>query len=264
MTNLTMMPAGGRGCGKRVSGGVYGCVSLDPDGVHLSHFLLDPPIPYLGTAFQGVHEAPEYITAGWDTDTDLVLMDWVGESGYKAVPDFVEEVRRFGMSRRLPTTFPFEVIKERQVWLALIHAKAAPDMLGLSKQSVPWGYDWCKWEVGQPPFDPYLADHFPHCLYHNWPLAYRLHGLDPYDVDVNGIPMPWGEYHPTHMVNQMTLYDDMDVRGITHALPPETSYPHPGFFAVIPLSHLEAVDYVDPDVAARVENSGLELFVVEE
>jgi len=97
MTELTIMPAGGRGCGRRKSGGLYGCVAMSEEGVHLSHFMLDPPVPYIsGGSFQGVREAPEYITAGWDTDTDLVLMDWVGEEGYKTVPDFVEEVRRFG------------------------------------------------------------------------------------------------------------------------------------------------------------------------
>jgi hypothetical protein len=232
---------------------------MSAQGVHLSQYMLDPPVPYLSDPFQGVHEAPEYITAGWNTDEHLILMDWVGEGGYKAVPDFVEEMRRFGMSRRIPTTFDFASIQGRQVWLALIHAKAAPDV-GVLAHVNPWAYEWCYYEVGETN-DPRVLNHFPTCLYHDWPLAFRIHGVDPRERQT--IEMPWGSYNPLHMITEATIPGDIDLATLATVFD-RPMYPYPAFFAVLPLTHIEAVRYVEEDVAAEVEKGGLDLYVVEE
>lgn len=263
MADLTIMPAGGRGCGSRKDGGVYGCVAMSPYGTPLKDFMLDPPVPFLnGQPFQGMHPAPEYITAGWNTDEHLILMDWVGENGYKTVPDFVEEVRRYGMSRRIPTTFDWESIGGRQVWLALIHAKAAPEIEGLPDSFLE--YIWCPWRPAVTP-PPGYEKHWPGCLYHNWPLAYQEHGVSP--EESAWLKMPWGNYCPLDMVQRHSRTfghkSDEDVLAIP-ALLPEATYPHPAFFAVLPLTHLEAVQYVEVEVAEKVDKAGIDLYVVEE
>jgi len=261
MPALTIMPAAGRGCGrKRKEGGLYASMGLGEDGIHLSNFMLDPPVPFLnGEPFQGVHEAPEYITTGWDTDEHLVLMDWVGEGGYATVPDFIEEVRRFGMSRRIPSTFDFKGVNYRQIWLALVHAKAAPDVENL-RHVEPWEYEWCR-------YHPVIADnpkhheHFPACLYHDWPLVYQQRGVNP--LENHTVEMPWGSYDPTWMITKPTIPGAIQPHVLASVLDKPT-YPFPAFFAVMPITHLEAVQYVEEDVAAEVEKSGVDLYVVEE
>lgn len=260
MATLTIMPTGGRGCGKRKEGGLYASMGLGEDGIHMSNFMLDPPVPFLnGAPFQGMHEAPEYITSGWDTEQHLVLMDWVGESGYATVPDFIEEIRRFGMSRRIPSTFDFESVNFRQVWLALVHAKAAPDVESIDYLA-PWEYEWCRYHPATTD-NPKHHEHFRECLYHDWLLAFKEHGVNP--IEKRAIEAPWGTYNPLWMVTRSTVPSNLKPRDLVMAMD-EPTYPFPAFFAVMPITHFEAVQYVEEDVAEKVEKGGSELYVVEE
>jgi len=133
-------------------------------------------------------------------------------------------------------------------------------MPGLAERETVWGYEWCPYDTGGTN-DPAVREHFDRCLYHDWPLAYRIHGVDPYETQ--GVEMPWGEYNPLHMVRRDTMLGDEPVAAVANALP-DPAYPDPAFFAVMPLTHLEAVEYVEEDTARSVEKSGLELYVVEE
>jgi hypothetical protein len=47
---------------------------------------------------------------------------WVGKENYPYVPDFVEEARRFGISKRIPRDFPIERLQPGSK-LILIHAR---------------------------------------------------------------------------------------------------------------------------------------------
>ncbi|MDZ7355782.1 MAG: hypothetical protein ONB55_21895 [candidate division KSB1 bacterium] len=112
-----------RGCGTRKKGGVYWEVGLSPGGLPLEYFLIDPPTPlpeeYEEMSRQGVttHITPDGVTH---------VLDWVGEQYYPNVCDFVEEVRRFGLSRRIPKNFDFTLITDKSRIL-LIHHKAIID-----------------------------------------------------------------------------------------------------------------------------------------
>jgi hypothetical protein len=91
-----------RGCGTRVAGGCYWELGIGPDGRPVEDFLLDPPIcllPDLRIPTRGV------IPIEHDGVTHLI--DRVGAQFYPNVADFVEEVRRFGLSRRLPKSLAF-------------------------------------------------------------------------------------------------------------------------------------------------------------
>ena len=83
-----------RGCGKRVKGGLYACCGLSPNGKPIEHFLIDPPGPYKGEPFR----APII-----QEERDVKhLVFWVGAQHYPFCPDFIEETRNFGVSKRIP------------------------------------------------------------------------------------------------------------------------------------------------------------------
>lgn len=107
-----------RGCGKRQQGGIYMECGMSPYGMPVEHFLLDPPVPTdaaLNLATQGID---------WvERDGTWHVIDWVGQSHYPNVADFVEEVRRFGLSRRIPKNEDFSRLTTASR-IILVHARA--------------------------------------------------------------------------------------------------------------------------------------------
>lgn len=104
-----------RGCGKRTAGGLYVCCGLSPDGSPLENFIVDPPIPYTGDRFR----APLVI----EREGKKHLMLWVGNEYYPFCSDFIEEVRKYGASKRVPNNFSIEELEEGSM-LLLVHPKA--------------------------------------------------------------------------------------------------------------------------------------------
>lgn len=108
-----------RGCGVRKAGGVYWETGTSPGGKPLEHFIVDPPVLVdrgaLGIAPVGVKLM--------ERDGVWHVMDWVGDVFYPNVMDFLEETRRFGVSRRLPKNLDFAKITDKSR-LLLVHSKA--------------------------------------------------------------------------------------------------------------------------------------------
>lgn len=108
-----------RGCGTRVKGGIYAECPLSSYGLPLEEFIVDPPIPVdakeLGVTQVGVKLIDRKGT--WH------IMDWVGSTHYPNVADYVEEVRRFGLSRRLSTSLDFKKLTS-QSRILLLHSHA--------------------------------------------------------------------------------------------------------------------------------------------
>lgn len=92
-----------RGCGTaRIQGGLYAECGLSENGVPLESFMFDPAIL--------VPESLDLNARGvqlLERDGVWHLVDHVGSQHYPNVADFVEEVRAFGLSRRLPTSLDF-------------------------------------------------------------------------------------------------------------------------------------------------------------
>lgn len=127
MTVLFATP-GLRGCGdSRIAGGIYAETSHGPGGLPIEAFLMDPPIiPREGMeiAQRGVNLLRQDVADGkGGTRVVWHLMDWVGEQHYPNVADFVEEVRRLGLSRRIQSTFAFDLLSPESRIL-LIHPRA--------------------------------------------------------------------------------------------------------------------------------------------
>lgn len=108
-----------RGCGKRVKGGVYAEVPLSPFGTPWEEFLMEPPVPV--EDFQ-VRITPVGVTLIEHAGVTHVV-DWVGSQHYPNVADFVEEMKRLGCSRRLPSSLDFSRIT-KDSRLLLVHAGA--------------------------------------------------------------------------------------------------------------------------------------------
>jgi hypothetical protein len=107
-----------RGCGTRVAGGVYAECTLSPTGKPVEFFLCDPPLP-LDPAL-GVSPIGVTLT---EREGVTHILDWVGTNHYHNVADFIEETRRFGLSRRLPRNLDFSRITT-QSSVILIHSRA--------------------------------------------------------------------------------------------------------------------------------------------
>ena len=104
-----------RGCGTRQQGGIYAETGLAPEGVLIEFYFIDPPKPYEIEHKVGVELV--------ELDGVTHVMDWIGEGHYPYVADFIEEVRNFGLSRRLPRSLDFSKLDHRSK-IICVHARA--------------------------------------------------------------------------------------------------------------------------------------------
>lgn len=97
-----------RGCGEREPGGVYAESGLSNHGLPLEAFLMDPPLPIpAGLDLINKPQLWQRVLPSGDPVLDLEerpiydLLIWVGQEHYEYAPDYLEEVRRYGASRKL-------------------------------------------------------------------------------------------------------------------------------------------------------------------
>jgi len=107
-----------RGCGRRVPGGTYLVCSTSPFGLPVEYFVVDPPVSVDMESFRSpiLHE---------ENGTCHVIM-WIGEKFYPSAVDFIEEARVQGVSRRVPSGFPFEKLTKNSKMI-LIHPRATSE-----------------------------------------------------------------------------------------------------------------------------------------
>lgn len=94
-----------RGCGTRVRSGIYFECGFAPPGQGrpIEDFILCPPVdlpPGLSVPARGV-------ALMTDANDVTHIIDRIGLGHYPNVLDFIEEARRFGVSRRLPANLDF-------------------------------------------------------------------------------------------------------------------------------------------------------------
>ena len=108
-----------RGCGSRVKGGIYLECGLGPGGSPLEDFLICPPLLLDVKALGITPVGTKLIKRGsaWH------VVDWVGEEYYPNVCDFTEEIRKFGLSRRLAKNTDFSKLTPESRIL-LLHSRA--------------------------------------------------------------------------------------------------------------------------------------------
>lgn len=109
-----------RGCGSRTENSLYICVPISPFGRPVEYFLLDPPKLTNLKPFR----TPIIIEHKDKKVKDVAI--WVGEQFYPFVPDFIEETREMGISRRIPRNFPIEKLTPHKSRMFFIHSRAIP------------------------------------------------------------------------------------------------------------------------------------------
>lgn len=107
-----------RACGSRVENGLYLCIDMSPYGKDISYFLLDPTKPCSLKPFR----TPIIIEGKKHNDIAV----YVGKEYYPFVPDFIEEGRVMGLSRRIPKNFPFERLTPYKSRMFFVHERAIP------------------------------------------------------------------------------------------------------------------------------------------
>lgn len=116
--NITNAPV--RGCGTRKEGGLYLCVGLSKNGLPIDNFIIDPPTEWKNGPFRGCHMVSREMDGiEWD---DVIM--WVGEEYYPTVPSFVEEARKYGISKRVSPKVGFKKIIPNLSRIILVHPKA--------------------------------------------------------------------------------------------------------------------------------------------
>jgi len=112
-----------RGCGTRVKGGIYLETEMSENGLPVEAFLCDPPI-VVDMKKLGISAVGHTIIQ--DQKIGTLIFDWVGSGFYPNVADFVEEVRRFGVSRRISSGVDFSSITGTAT-IVFLHQKAYID-----------------------------------------------------------------------------------------------------------------------------------------
>lgn len=121
-----------RGCGDRSPGGCYVESGIGPYGFPLEHFMIDPPQP-LPPGLDLVNKAqilPRMRHSG-EQEHDAIglpifdLFMHIGAAHYPYAPDYIEETRRLGASRRINPNLDLSLLT-RASRMILAHPKAIP------------------------------------------------------------------------------------------------------------------------------------------
>lgn len=136
-----------RGCGKtRDAGGVYMEVGFSPYGKELEELLFDPIVECFPEHLGLSPRAPLLFFN--ETEERYDVIDWVGESHYPNPADFLEEVRRLGLSRKLELHANAYNLLSRhsRVIIVLPHAYIDPQVMTryvcISQTMRRIGYNW--------------------------------------------------------------------------------------------------------------------------
>lgn len=127
-SDRTALRPGERLCGFRLVGGVYW--STDVTETQALDYFFEQPINIDPTAL-GVSPVGVTFIERPEGSGQWHLIDWVGESHYPTPESFQAEVRRMGLSRRLPRSLDFARLDEDSRIL-LVHRHAGRDADGNS------------------------------------------------------------------------------------------------------------------------------------
>lgn len=145
-----------RGCGEsRDRGGVYAEVGFSAYGSPLENFLFDP-IPRFEKDRWGLSPRSPLLIQGsggiWH------VYDWIGKSGYPNTSDCLEEIRRFGLSRKLELTAEQynKLTITSRIILVVPNAWINPALLAMTYEHPEWspgnmgrvGYKWSRCPAG--------------------------------------------------------------------------------------------------------------------
>jgi hypothetical protein len=124
-----------RGCGERVSDGLYLVCRTGSKGIPFDNFLICSPVAWQGSISEIVNKVVPWPRKVMNRDGELetVILNgkpvydvliWVGAEHYNYAPLFIEEGRRLGFSRRVPKTFDFSKLTPGISNMVFVHPRA--------------------------------------------------------------------------------------------------------------------------------------------
>jgi len=228
---IMIIPCSGkRGCGERQEDGLYICVTRSAFGRPIEEFVLDPARQWLG---EKAFRAPLFYE-GQDGINHMLI--WIGEQFYPFVPDYVEEARVMGVSRRIPKSWPIEKLTPHKSKMFLIH----PNSISQFEYEVPLN------EMCLKPNEKHL------CTFDLWSLS-SVESLDRHVVYQ-------AEGFPTRIITpsvEYSVYNPIKV-------PEEKPY-LAGVFAAFWITHLEYINKegkVPANLLDRISKSNYEMIVL--
>lgn len=200
-----------RGCGTREESSLYACCPVSPDGLDIEYFLIDPAIPWNGKQLRG----PMLVKSKRHPGVFNVIIG-VGKEFYPFVPDFIEEARVMGISKRFSRDFPIERLTPGRSRMIMLHMNTIPGF---------------KYNVRRPCFRG--IKHVKHrCIKDLWPLS-ALKNLKNHSVLQTSVNI-------IISTPSVKYYVDLPKHPGINDTKRHTAY-HAGLFASFPLAHFEYV-----------------------
>lgn len=264
-----------RGCGTREKGGVYACCGLSEHGLPLEEFLLDPPVAI----------PPELHLANtpliWNPDPAnpqlYHLYIWIGAEHYPYLPDYIEELRRHGASRRLASSLPFHLLTPGQSKMILAHPFALNARWADQRQPVYCACRIAGHDSSRSIKEPMLAAAGASSSELERKVASRLlASVSDFGEEGQAAAGPclFKTYElippPASNDEQYTFSGRANflrtIGGVTYTYAPtgeDASGLRPGFFARLPLTHFDLIRRDDGSVNERgkseIEAAGIEM-----
>lgn len=132
ITNARLCGAG------RVKEGVYIEVATSANGLPLEHFLFCPPVP-IDAKELGISAIGLNLVQRGDA---YHIIDWVGESHYPDVADFLQEGNFLNFSRRAPRNFDFSKLSPASR-IIFAHKRAHIENWQEYQQREPFAITFC-------------------------------------------------------------------------------------------------------------------------
>jgi hypothetical protein len=252
MSNYTTMPRSGRGCGTRGVKSTYLCCGLSPDGAPLEMFIVDPAKPWPSSWQRGYK-----ILRRADGVHDVVI--FIGEQFYKRAWDFFTETKLHGASRKIPPTFPFEVLTPGRSRMIFLHKRVVPMFHYILDR--PAKLTHCRhlsWQEGETKTPGWHPDGSP-CTFALQDLSYyigkvrvavnaRKHVLEKTTFHVEDVPIPYSGVVPAAPL--LADAPDKHEWGI-------------GAFLALPITHVEYRDRENREVADKARTAGYEVVTLD-
>jgi len=250
--HTTIQPPNGRGCGDRTEGMPYACCGTSADGMPIEHFVIDPAIPWPGQFQRGTKILPRNPNNPQSVN-DLVI--FVGEKYYQSAWDFVEETRRFGASRKMSPSLPFEKLTPGKSRMVFVHSKAIPKFTFTLQREAP--LHGCKLKDA-PGWEGLEAGEHP-CVEKRHTCVFALNDLSEL-LHPEANPDSWHEYG-FRIVMPSFSYVGIYPGG-PHT-PPSSNEWQIGIFLALPLTHIEFKNKAHKEAKERAEKAGFETAVLE-
>lgn len=257
--NVTQNPENGRGCGSRTEGSPYLCCGKSSDGLSVEYFIVDPPHLWHRDFQRGYYIAPKYLK---DENSPNDIIIFVGRQFYPSPWAFVEEVRNFGASRKIPKNFPFDKLTPGQSRMIFVHSKVIPDNFTLHlNREIPLD-DRCsfvdsdRWDLVIPGYHPSVDFIDTICTFAHRDLSFFLHDKKKYPLVTEERKYPFQI--------DMLSFSWQGIQPIGVEVIPTIPYVwKPAIFLALPLTHIEYCGQSDRESSETANQAGFETITLD-